>query len=224
MLVGTNFARADLSGCAIYGSAAWDVELEGTIQTDLIITPDGHPPIRVDDLEVGQFLYLMLYNQKLRRVIDTITSKVVLILGRFTPERRRVLDALREELRKAGRGYVPVVFDFEKPERRDLTETVTLLAHMARFIIADITDPHSIPHELATIVPTLAVPVQPVILNTQQDYDLFSSLQKYSWVLPVHRYRDPESLVASLAEHVIRPAEIVADALIAQRTRSDGGP
>jgi hypothetical protein len=31
-------------------------------------------------------------------VIDTITSKAVLILGRFTDERKAVLDALREEL------------------------------------------------------------------------------------------------------------------------------
>jgi hypothetical protein len=40
----------------------------------------------------------------------------VLILGRFTPERKPMLDALREELRKPGRGYVPVVFDFEKSQ------------------------------------------------------------------------------------------------------------
>ena len=33
-------------------------------------------------------------------MIDTITSKVVLILGRFTAERKAVLDALREELSK----------------------------------------------------------------------------------------------------------------------------
>ena len=32
--------------------------------------------------------------------IDTITSKVVLILGRFTEERKKVLDALGDELRK----------------------------------------------------------------------------------------------------------------------------
>ena len=36
----------------------------------------------------------MLHNQKIRDVIDTITSKAVLILGRFTDERKAVLDAL----------------------------------------------------------------------------------------------------------------------------------
>jgi hypothetical protein len=58
--------------------------------------------------------YLLLHNQKIRDVIDTITSKVVLILGRFTPERKEVLDASRDELRK--RDYLPVLFDFDKPE------------------------------------------------------------------------------------------------------------
>jgi hypothetical protein len=33
---------------------------------------------------------------------------------------------------------------------------------MARFIIADLTDPSSIPHELAMLVPGTVVPVQPV--------------------------------------------------------------
>jgi hypothetical protein len=91
--------------------------------------------IQVDNLEVAQFIYLLLNNQKIRHVIDTITSQVVLILGRFTSERRVVLDAIREELRK--RDYLPVLFDFEKPASRDITETVSTLAHMAKFVIAD---------------------------------------------------------------------------------------
>jgi hypothetical protein len=47
----------------------------------------------------------MLHNEKIRDVIDTITSKAVLILGRFTQERKPVLEALREELRQ--RKYLP---------------------------------------------------------------------------------------------------------------------
>jgi hypothetical protein len=62
----------------------------------------------------------MLQNQKVRDVIDTITSKVVLILGRFTDERKAVLDGLREELRK--RNYLPILFDFSVPATRDITE------------------------------------------------------------------------------------------------------
>ena len=73
----------------------------------------------------------------------------MLILGRFTDERKAVLDALREELRN--RDYLPILFDFAVPATRDITETVSLLARMARFIIADLTDPSSIPKELEAI-------------------------------------------------------------------------
>ena len=63
-----------------------------------------------------------------------------------------VLDALRDELRK--RDYVPVVFDFEKPTSRTTDETITLLARMSRFVIADISDAKSVLHELRAVVPT----------------------------------------------------------------------
>jgi hypothetical protein len=131
---------------------------DDTKQKNLIITKSQEPQITVDNIEVAQFVYLLLYNQKIRDVIDTITSKAVLILGRFTPERKKVLDALREELRK--QDYLPILFDFDVPSNRDITETVSLLARMARFIIANLTDPSSIPKELEAIVPHLAVPVQ----------------------------------------------------------------
>src|SRR5262249_7445729 len=129
----TRFVNATLTGCTVYGIAAWDIYLEGTVQTDLRITPRGKEPcITVDNLEVAQFLYLLLHNQKVRNVLDTITSKVVLILGRFSEERKPVLDALREALRNHPNGYIPVLFNFEQPEQKDVVETVKTLAHLAR--------------------------------------------------------------------------------------------
>jgi hypothetical protein len=109
----------------------WDVNLLGAQQENLIITREEEATITVDNLEIAQFIYLLLNNKKIRDVIDTITSKVVLILGRFTPERKAVLDDVREELRK--RDYLPVLFDFDKSTSRNMTETVSTLAHMARF-------------------------------------------------------------------------------------------
>jgi pentapeptide repeat protein len=92
-LVNANLTDADLTGCRIYGVSAWGLKLERTKQQNLVITPDNEPTVTVDNIEVAQFIYLMLNNQKVRDVIDTITSKAVLILGRFTDERKAVLDA-----------------------------------------------------------------------------------------------------------------------------------
>lgn len=129
-LVGANFTRADVSGCSVYGVSAWDTVLEGANQQNLVITPHDFVPVVTDSIELAQFMYLLLNNQKLRGVIDTISTKMVLILGRFTPDRKRVLDLIRDNIRR--QGGVPVLFDFEKPQNRDFTETVSTLAHLSR--------------------------------------------------------------------------------------------
>jgi len=215
-LVNTDLTRADLTGCHIHGVSAWRLKLDSrTKQQNLVITGTDEPTVTVDNIEVAQFIYLMLNNQKVRDVIDTITSKVVLILGRFTDERKAVLDALREKLRE--RDYLPILFDFAVPATRDITETVSLLARMARFIIADLTDPSSIPKELEAIVPQLAVPVQPLLEGASRPYAMFKDYWKYDWVLPVYRYKEPEQLLATLAEKVIAPAEGKVKALEERR-------
>jgi uncharacterized protein YjbI with pentapeptide repeats len=160
-LVETNLEGANLTDRSVYGISAWNVRLDGAIQSNLVITPQHEAVIQVDNLEVAQFIYLLLKNEKIRDVIDTITSKVVLILGRFTPERKVVLDAIREELRS--RHYLPVLFDFAKPKNQTTVETISTLAHMARFVIADLTDAKSVLQELQAVVPlSPSVVVQPL--------------------------------------------------------------
>ena len=206
VLVKTGLRKTNLTKCWVYGLSAWDVELDGAVQTNLRITRPDEPEITVDDLEVAQFIYLLLNNQNIRHVIDTITSKVVLILGRFTPERKPILDAIHDELRK--RDYLPVLFDFDKPSNRDITETVSTLAHMAKFVIADITDARSIPQELMAIVPTLpSVPVQPLLLASQREYGMFEHFKRYPWVLEPYLYEDQDRLLAAITDKVIGPAE-----------------
>jgi Pentapeptide repeats (8 copies) len=206
ILIYTNMTNSILTDCLVWGASVWHVQLEGAKQTDLIITPPYEPTITVDNLKIAQFIYLLLNNEEIRDVINTITSKVVLILGRFTSERKAVLDALRDALRL--QGYLPILFDFEKPASRDITETISTLAHLARFVIADITDAKSIPQELMTIVPHLpSVPVQPLILNSQHEYGMFEHFARYPWVLPIYRYTNEGSLLQSLKEKVIEPAE-----------------
>ncbi len=206
VLTELNLSKADLSGCTVYGASAWDLDLHDASETDLVITKPMEPVIRIDGIEVAQFIHLLIHNEKIRHVIDTITSKVVLILGRFTPERKVILDSLREEL--SAHEYVPVMFDFSKPRSRGMTETVSTLAHMSKFIIADISSPRSVPQELQAIVPNLpSVPVQPIIAAADYEYGMFEDFKFYPWVLEVYSYKDVKELIASINERVIAPAE-----------------
>ena len=121
-----------LTGCPIYGVSAWNVKLsEGTKQQDLVITDVNEPEVTVDNIEVAHFVYLLLHNAKIRDVIDTVGRKGVLLLGRFMESRIEVLEGLRKELRK--QGYLPIVFNFDKPATKDFTETVRLLAGLSKF-------------------------------------------------------------------------------------------
>jgi hypothetical protein len=103
---------------------------------------------------------------------------------------------------------VPVVFDFEKPRNQTTVNTVTLLARMARFVIADISDAKSVLQELDSFVkdsPKLAV--QPIIVTGQETPGMFDSFEPYPWFLKVYRYRTPAQLLRQLDDRVIRPVE-----------------
>lgn len=216
-LVDTDLTGASLSGSRVYGISAWAVKTdERTSQRDLIITPQDKDTVTVDNLEVAQFIYLLLNNKKIRGVIDTVTSKLVLILGRFTEERKMALDAMRDELRK--RDHLPVLFDFEKPDSRDLTETISTLAHLARFVIADITEARSVPQELQRITSGLdSLPIQPIILEGQHEYGMFSDFGGKGTVLSLYRYRDTDHLLESLEDKIIGPALTKAEEIRDQR-------
>jgi uncharacterized protein YjbI with pentapeptide repeats len=205
--------------CNIYGISAWNLAGTPKDQSDMVLQANfDEPGITVDDLEVAQFIFLLLNNPKIRGVLDSVISKTVLILGRFTKKRKKVLDALRTTLR--ARDYVPIMFDFEKPTQRDFTETVSTLAHMARFVIADITDAKSIPQELQKIIPNLpSLPVRPIILEDQYEYAMFKDFSGYLSVLTPYRYEDTNQLLESLEEHVINPALSKAEE-ISQRRRA----
>jgi Pentapeptide repeats (8 copies) len=120
-LVDADLTGADLTGCLVYGVSAWGLKLEGAKQQNLIIANPvrrigmvkSEPVITVDNIEVAQFIYLLLHNEKIRDVIDTIGKKGVLLLGRFTEGRMVVLERLRDKLRDLG--FVPMVFNFDKP-------------------------------------------------------------------------------------------------------------
>lgn len=204
-LTGATVDNTVLARCKVFGISAWALKGTPADQQELNISGLDEPSVTVDDLEVAQFIYLLLTNKKIRHVIDTITSKVVLILGAFSKERKPTLDLLRDELRQ--RNLTPVLFDFDPSQHQSITDTVALLARMARYVIIDLTDPRMAPMELGEIA-DYGVPIQPLILHGHEVITGLAELRfRRHWLLPVFHYRDDEHLVVSLNEKVIGPAD-----------------
>jgi hypothetical protein len=189
----------------------------------MIITPEDQPAVTVDDLEVAQFVYLLLHNEKLRKIIDTVGRKGVLLLGRFTEGRIEVLERLREELRK--RDYVPIVFNFDKPETKDFTETVRLLAGLSKFVIADITNPKSAPLELQAAVPDIMVPFRPIIEEGEKPFAMLQDLwtRHREWMFEPIYYSSVDVLIGALDEKIIKPAEVKFAELLARKAEKMKG-
>jgi uncharacterized protein YjbI with pentapeptide repeats len=207
-LIGANLRDANIEHCRVYGIAAWDLNLTvSTRQSNLIITPPGDPPVTVDNLEVANLIYLLLSSANVRGVIDTMTSRAVLVMGRFSEKRKPVLDAIRDELRKYN--YLPIVFDFPSLTSQTTIETIRTLASMARFIIADITDARSVIQELYAIVPGLpSVAVRLLIKKSDHEYGMLDHLRMYPWVVTgAYEYENDKELIASIQENIIGPAE-----------------
>jgi uncharacterized protein YjbI with pentapeptide repeats len=207
-LVNTNLRDATLTGSRVYGASVWGIKLnDQTKQQNIVITPDDEAAITVDNIEVAQFIYLLLNNQKIRKVIDTITSKAVLILGRFSEDRKSLLDAIRGELRN--HNYLPILFDFTPSARQSTVETVTTLARMARFVIADLTDAKTVLQELQAIVPDLpSVAVRFLIKKPQYEPVMLDHIRRFPWVIKgAYEYEDEKEVITSIIENVIGPAE-----------------
>jgi hypothetical protein len=218
-LVDTDLTGADLTSCRIYGVSAWGLKLEGAKQQNLVITTEGEAAITVDNIEVAQFVYLLLHNEKIRDVIDTIGKKGVLLLGRFTSDRIAVLERLREELRK--RNFMPMVFNFDKPETKGFTETVRLLAGLSRFVIVDVTNPRSAPLELQATLPECMIPFVP-ILDRNEELEPFAMLRDLQHnhpdrVSPVIRYSSVDRLIKVLDAKIIAPANETYNRLLARK-------
>jgi uncharacterized protein YjbI with pentapeptide repeats len=210
ILVKANLKGTTLMDCRVFGVSAWGASLEGAVQKGLIVTDKEEANVTVEDIEVAQFVYLMLHNPNLRRVIDTIGRKAVLILGRFTPERKAVLLCLKDGLTRLG--YVPILFDFERPADRNFTETIVTLAGMSLFVIADITNPSSSPLELQAVVPVFGIPVVPIIQEGEKPFSMFKDLQnsfgdeKEGRLLDLLEYPSAEVLVGALEKQIVQPA------------------
>lgn len=205
-LQGTQLARTNLSGarlseCTIYGLSAWNLKLQAARQKNLsILYPVkqaedewDNGEFVVQDLEVAQFVFLLLDNSRINNFFNTMTSKAVVIMGRFVPAKRKaILEGLRRDLRK--HGFLPIVFDFDKPKDRDLTETIKTLVGLCKFAIVDITNPRSSPLELEATVKDYQVPFVPIIQKGEKPFSMFNDLRKYKWMLGTLTYQSAATL------------------------------
>jgi Pentapeptide repeats (8 copies) len=214
-LSGADIEGANFDACEIYGTGLWNLRGQpaSSLGMRVCTSPDQHkgsgkesaaadekaappaPTLEVDHLDAAQFLFVLLDNPRIGHAFDALNSRIVLILGRFGGGHLARLKAMQARLLATG-DYVPIVFDFERPAGRSLTESVAGFAHLSLFVIADLTDPRSIPQELSHIVPHLpSVPVVPLVPNLADIYSMFEHFQRYPWVLAPVEYDTPERLL-----------------------------
>jgi uncharacterized protein YjbI with pentapeptide repeats len=205
-MIQADLDQAVLEGCSVYGISAWDVNLRGTLQKDLDITPAQKPVISVDNLGVAQMVCLLLHNEEVRREIEQLSLYGVLIMGRFGGERKGVLDALKEALRR--KNYSPLAIDFENAALPNMAETVKTLARISRFVIADLTGEKRIPQILDSIVHYLpTIPIQPILEEGKDEHEDYGHYKKFRWVLDLLHFRNLEDLAKRAETALIKPAE-----------------
>lgn len=221
-LVGSDLRGAQLVDTQVYGISAWDVRIDETTRQDLFITrrADEAAVLRTDDLLTAQLLALMLGGAGVRTVLDSVASSLVLVLGSFAPEDKRVLDAVRSALQR--RGYIGVVFDFDRPAARDYAETVVVLAGLSRFVVADFTSAREVRSEVQETrrlyprVPVIPIartgaPLPITMANVFGDEELSRLM----------RYDDVDDLVARLQDEIIAPAEAQAERIASDIARAE---
>jgi uncharacterized protein YjbI with pentapeptide repeats len=221
-LIGTLVDRTIFVDCAVYGISAWDLKGQPKEQRRLTVTPENEPVVAVDDLELAQFIYLLLNHKNLRRMLDSVTQRGVLILGRFGGGGLEVLREAADELR--GMKYLPMIFDFERPRARNYTETVKTLVGLSRFVVVDLSGP-SVPQELNATVPDFKIPFVPIIEAGRDPYALFRDILEFPWVVkPVGVFGRGKSLSstlragATLAERLLKSRQKQLAELFGRRT------
>lgn len=210
ILVESSLKGTDLRGARIYGASVWNVKLDRESKQDgLIITWPDEAIITVDDIEIAQFIYLLLNREKLRNAINGVTRKGVLLLGRFGGGGLEVLEAIAAKLRELG--YLPIIFDFERPRDQDYTETIQTLVGLVRFVIVDLSGP-SVPHELMTTVPDFEKPFVPILEEGKEPHSMFMDLTKYPWVhMPILYFENVTALLEKMPSEIIEPAEAIIE-------------
>jgi hypothetical protein len=106
-------------------------------------------------------------------------------------------------------GYLPLLFDFPRPESKTYTETIRTLASLARFIV-DLSGP-SVPQEITATVDLYEIPFVPILEQKREDWSMFKDFLVKERVLRPVRFTDQNHLLQLLAKEVIAPAETLIE-------------
>jgi hypothetical protein len=221
----TVLTGADLRNCKVYGLSAWDLDLTNVKDQNLTIKYESklggatQEEVVVDGLDLAAFVYSTLNNRNIARIVEGASRKWVLILGRFTEGGKEALETVRDRLK--AKHYIPVIFDFERPNRRDLIETLMLLAGLSAFVIVDISDPRSAPLELQVIAANYGVPIFPIMRCGSDPFGMFAGLRKFPWVFPPRRYSTLAELKTTVVDSVIKQADHEVRRLTALKRKAE---
>jgi len=201
-LTGADFRVREISKTVVYGVSAWDLRTcDQSRQSRLVIekTHDLYSdlieqekiPWMVDDIELAQFIHYLSNHRKIRDTLNILNDRGVLLLGRFHNGGLTRLDRISQWFRH--HGYLPMIFDFERPDSLSFTETIITMAGLSKFVIADLSGP-SVPAELQGIFNILNKP----LLVFGNPYALLPDLEDNTTVITIET--DDTNLLEKLAE------------------------
>ena len=208
----SDLTQARLVDCIVTGIQVAHLSLDGAKQSNLILAFGNTHPVLLDELEMAQFISIMLESEAIRKTVGSPLSKLVLILGCFAGERKIILDAMRGELKSAG--YQVAAIDFSNATLRQDNRILSSLAGLARFVIAEITEPRGVLQALVSIVESSPpVPIQIVHEQGAKPGRLNEGLKRYDWVFAPRSYKDGGELVKLLRQDLIGVSEAKAKEL-----------
>ncbi len=201
LLIDCNLSQATLSDCRLDDVILRGIRDEGLMTSNLSLTPATEAAVLVDDLAMVALMEVLLAQSRWRELISPNALRVVLLLGRFPDWRRPHLDAIRSALRR--RRYAPIAIDLEKPIGVRLRGFIQNLAHLSRFIVADLAGSREFMKQIQQFSFAIEdLPFQ-AIMPEGKDLGEFPGLAE----LHPYRYRDTEHLIETFGKSVLGPLE-----------------
>jgi uncharacterized protein YjbI with pentapeptide repeats len=204
-LVGTRVEGAVFVDCHVHGIAAWSLQGQPRLQSNLLITSKGESAVMVSDLEAAQFSSLIRYGKRVPMVLDEAHPRFAVMIGRFRSDRKELLLRVQSELEKSN--YIVVVMDIDKPSWSEFSQSISSFAEHARLMLVDLSAGRNVLSVTRQVLEAFpALPVQP-LLEASSDLDI-SSIFGSSRTLETCRFRNLDELSDLLAARVLPSVEV----------------